>query len=299
MSGEKVRIGVYDPSLPGSENKMRACRDELDGKAVSLIRKLMESTGEWVFVDEIGYLESASTPFMTALRELMARKRVIAAARKQDTPFLTEIRTGGDAFCVDLDLPFGNIGCVIMASGMSRRFGGNKLLAEFCGRPMIEYVLAVTEGIFTGRVVVTRYPEIAALCENRGIDVILHDLPFRSDTVRLGLEAVSESDGCIFCPADQPLLRKDTVASLAMSAANDQVSIWRTAFGEVCGSPVLFPKWTFEQLAHLPEGKGGGYIARSYPEKVRTVSARDEYELMDADDRAAFELLSDIKRTRG
>ena len=29
------------------------------------------------------------------------------------------------------------VGCVIMASGLSRRFGANKLLADFCGQPML------------------------------------------------------------------------------------------------------------------------------------------------------------------
>ena len=29
------------------------------------------------------------------------------------------------------------IGCVIMASGLARRFGSNKLLADFGGRPML------------------------------------------------------------------------------------------------------------------------------------------------------------------
>ena len=29
------------------------------------------------------------------------------------------------------------VGCVIMASGVSRRFGSNKLLADFCGEPML------------------------------------------------------------------------------------------------------------------------------------------------------------------
>ena len=28
-----------------------------------------------------------------------------------------------------------SVGCVIMASGLARRFGSNKLLADFCGPP--------------------------------------------------------------------------------------------------------------------------------------------------------------------
>ena len=47
------------------------------------------------------------------------------------------------------------IGCVVMASGMGRRFGGNKLTADFLGGPMIQRVLAATEGMFRRRIVVT------------------------------------------------------------------------------------------------------------------------------------------------
>ena len=33
------------------------------------------------------------------------------------------------------------LGCVIMASGTGQRFGGNKLLADFGGRPLISCIL--------------------------------------------------------------------------------------------------------------------------------------------------------------
>lgn len=44
-------------------------------------------------------------------------------ARKQDLPFLNELRSRQDVFVVDLDRPFGHTGCVIMASGMGKRYG--------------------------------------------------------------------------------------------------------------------------------------------------------------------------------
>ena len=78
------------------------------------------------------------------------------------------------------------IGCVIMASGLAKRFGSNKLLAEFDGKPLLCRAFAVTEGLH--RVVVTRSTEVQTLCEECGIPVLHHALPFRSDTVRLGLE---------------------------------------------------------------------------------------------------------------
>ena len=57
--------------------------------------------------------------------------------------------------------------------------------------------------------------DYAALDRGRAVAVVLHDLPLRSDTVRLGLQALGEAAGCLFCPGDQPLLRRETVAELA------------------------------------------------------------------------------------
>ncbi|MGM9660172.1 MAG: NTP transferase domain-containing protein [Faecousia sp.] len=175
------------------------------------------------------------------------------------------------------------VGCVIMASGLGKRFGGNKLMADFRGQPMISRILAATDGLFARRVVVTRHADVAAFCRERGVEVVLHDLPNRSDTVRLGLEAVGDVEGCLFCPGDQPLLRQETVAALVSSWRDTPDAIWRTEFEGQPGAPVLFPRWAFGELRTLPQGKGGGYVAKKYPEQVRTLPVRDKYELMDVD----------------
>ena len=178
-----------------------------------------------------------------------------------------------------------------MASGMGRRFGGNKLMADFHGEPMIMRILAATEGLFARRVVVTRHEDIASICRTGGIPVILHTLPDRSDTVRLGLEAVGDVQGCLFCPSDQPLLRRETISALAAAAVSDTQSIWRPVCGGTPSSPVLFPRWAFDELMHLPAGMGGGYVVRKHPDRVRTFSVSDPRELMDADDPETLEIL--------
>ena len=175
------------------------------------------------------------------------------------------------------------VGCVIMASGLGRRFGGNKLMADFRGQPMIARALVATEGLFDRRVVVTRHGDVAAYCREQGAEVLLHDQPHRNDTLRLGLEAVGDVDGCLFCPGDQPLLRRETLAALVSSWQVEPDGIWRLESGGQPGAPILFPKWTFDELRTLPQGKGGGCVAKKYPERVRMHSVRDKYELMDVD----------------
>lgn len=179
---------------------------------------------------------------------------------------------------------FGNIGCVIMASGLAKRFGSNKLMEDFHGTPVIDHVLSAAEGLFAKRVVVTRNEEVANFCARKNLDVILHELPLRSDTIRLGLQKLGGSlDGCMFLQGDQPLIRRETITSMALTAMQNKTSIIQAACGDVCGSPVLFPNWTFPELLELPQGKGGNFIIKKYPEHVCTIQVRDSFELKDID----------------
>lgn len=263
---------------------MRVCPEGFLGLGNAALQRCAEADDEWASIDEIGYLETGCPEYCRGIRALMDGKRLAAVVRKQSLPFLEELCRRDDVFLVDLDAPFGNPGCVIMASGLGRRFGGNKLTADFRGKPLIQWTLDATEGIFRRRVVVTRHPAIGELCRGQEIPVVFHDMPYRSDTVRLGLQAImGEIDSCMFCPADQPLLRWDTVASLALNAFHEDKVIWRTAYGDEVGSPVMFPKWAFPELLALPERKGGSFVLKKYPGQVRLVPVRDKYELMDVD----------------
>ena len=189
---------------------------------------------------------------------------------------------------------FPKLGCVIMASGMGKRFGGNKLMADFCGKPMIQRALDATEGLFSNRVVVTRHESVAALCREQNVDVVLHDLPHRSDTVRLGLKALPNLDACMFLPGDQPLLRRETVAMLLDARKENPGSIIRPIHEDCEGSPVLFPSWAFPELRNLPEGKGGGVVIKKYPHALCGISVANPFELADADTPETLELLKGL-----
>ena len=191
---------------------------------------------------------------------------------------------------------FPRIGCVIMASGLGKRFGGNKLMADFRGKPMVQSALEATEGLFSKRVVVTRHESVAALCREQNVDVVLHDLPNRNDTVRLGLEALGELDCCMFLPGDQPLLRRETVANLLRSWQEHPDCMVRPIHEDTEGSPVLFPAWTFPELKNLPEGKGGGVVIQKHPHDIIRVSVSDPFELADADTPETLELLRQLTR---
>ena len=270
-SRETVQVGIFDATLPGPGNQMVLLQDGFTSLGVATLERCMESDSPWISIDEIGYLDALCESYHVALHKLLEKKQVAAVIRKQSLPFLEELSSREDAFVVDLDDPFGNVGCV------------NKLMADFHGQPMVCRILDATEGIFAKRVVVTRSEEVASLCQERDIQTVLHSFPHRSDTVRLGLEAISGTDRCMFTTSDQPLLRKETIAALALVSKNDSNVIWRTSCNGAHGSPVVFPKWSFPELLDLPEGNGGGFVVKKHPEHLRTVNVRDMYELKDVD----------------
>ena len=201
------------------------------------------------------------------------------------------------------------VGCVIMASGQATRFGSNKLLTDFRGKPLIYKALEITNtSLIAARVVVTRSPELADYCRGQGVEVLLHDLPGRNDTVRLGLEALLDDcpglAGCMFLPGDQPLLRRASVEALVWSfllnpalQKETERLIFRLGYQgpddpfPLLGSPVLFGRAHFPALCALPEGKGGHYLVDQHPECVKPVCTPNREELLDADTPQELETL--------
>lgn len=293
-TGQTVQVGAFDPTLPGPGNQMVLLPEGFAALGVPAIHRCAESDSPWVTVDEIGYLEAQCDRYHEAIRQLLEKKQVAMVVRKQKLPFLAELCNREDAFVVDMDAPFENVGCVIMASGLGKRFGGNKLMADFHGEPMILRALQASQALKAHRVVVTRHQDIAKLCKDLGVDVILHDMPHRSDTVRLGLEFLGNVDGCLFLPGDQPLLRRETVETMVWQWAQEKSAILRPFHGQTPGAPVLFPRWTFPELLQLPEGKGGGWVIHRHPECVKAFLVDDPYQLMDADTPETLALLRSI-----
>lgn len=214
------------------------------------------------------------------------------------------------------------IGCVIMASGKSRRFGENKLLAEFAGKSLIQTVVDLTSKnftdgdlsyknvsdeetinhdltgmeLFTKRLVLTRTREVEEICKKQNVPVIYHELQKRNEAIRLGIEEMQDMDGVLFCPCDQPLLKQSSLQNMItqfrenFEVGNKDV-ILRLCYGEKIGAPVLFGKGNFMELMNLPEGYGGSWICKQYPGRVRMVQAENLLELFDIDTKEELEYL--------
>lgn len=294
-----------------SSSQMEPCLDgflEIGIPAVLHAASISIEEAPFAVIDEIGYLEMSCQPFLDALISLFDARPVIAVIRKQSLPFLDSLKARPDVLVIDLDRPVVPIGCVIMASGLGKRFGSDKLMTSFQGKPLISQILQTTDSsLFAARIVVTRSKAVQDFCESSGISVLFHEFPDRNDTVRLGLSALLEAhpdlQGCIFVLGDQPLLSHETLETMALSFSAEAEShekkeqaIFRLFFQNEIGSPVLFPNQFFSELLHLPKGKGGSFILKNHPESVRLISARNSWELMDIDTPEDLKLLLDYIR---
>ena len=318
--GKEYVIGrprTLTPVPPKKGNNMTIVEDGFINCACPAIKKHLMTSADSVFViDELGYLESSCIPFQENIKNLLDNSRVLAVIRKQSTEFLDSIKSRADVLLIDIDNIFSSISCIIMASGMSKRFGTNKLLAAFNKNTLFENAINISRFVSFGKTLaVTRHDELVQICEREHIHCIKHNMPYRNDMVRLGVSHILKetccqksccTQGILFLPSDQPLITKTSLCLLFIyynsshfacnnadksSNANNDYSnnnnnnnkICRLAFNENAGAPVIFPACYYNELLTLPQGKGGGFIAKKHPAQVVLVPAQDEYELFDID----------------
>ena len=186
------------------------------------------------------------------------------------------------------------VGCVVMAAGNAERFGKNKLSAVLDGKTLLARAFdAVPAELVHAVAVVTQYPEAEALANEYGFLCLRNDRPElgQSRTIRLGTEALQGTCGAIvYMVADQPLLRRESVASLIRVWREDPTRIVAAAHGGVRGNPCIFPAEFFPELCALTGDIGGSAVIRRHGDRLRLMET-DPRELTDVDTPAALEQL--------
>lgn len=182
------------------------------------------------------------------------------------------------------------LGCVVMAAGDARRFGENKLAAEFQGKSLIRRALeAVPAEKFERVAVVTQYPEVEKLAGEFGFTSVRNPHPDWgiSYTIRLGLECVGECGAVLFQVSDQPMLRRETVAAEVEFFLQHPDKLVGLAHDGVRGNPCIFPAAFFPELLSLTEDHGGSSVIRRHEKELLLFEA-PALELEDADTRQAL-----------
>ena len=177
------------------------------------------------------------------------------------------------------------IGCVVMAAGEARRFGGDKLAAQVGGKSLLLRALeAVPAERCTAVAVVARRPDFLALAASFGFLPVENNRPDLglSRTVRLGLEALGDCRGAMFLAADQPLLRRASVERALDTFEEHPDRIAALACGGRRGNPCVFPASLFPELLALEGDTGGSAVIRRHADLLLLVDTPAE-ELADVD----------------
>ena len=185
------------------------------------------------------------------------------------------------------------LGCVVLAAGNARRFGENKLASALRGRSLILRALeAIPAECFDTVVVVTQYPEIMRLAKEFHFAAICNQAPHLglSHSIALGLTGLRDCDGAAFVVADQPLLRRDSVAALTQLWRTHPDKIAALGHNGVRGNPCLFPARLFGDLMALTGDRGGSSVIRCHEEDLILLDVPAE-ELTDVDTPQALEAL--------
>lgn len=104
-SGDFVQIGKYVSGADGQSHKMEPIPQSFEQHGCRLLEQCLNSTSEWVSIDEIGYLDASSERYSQTILKLLECKQVLAVLRKKDFPFLNELKARDDVCVIDLDIP--------------------------------------------------------------------------------------------------------------------------------------------------------------------------------------------------
>ena len=182
---------------------------------------------------------------------------------------------------------FEEVGGIILAAGVGRRFGGPKQLLPWRGKPFIRHVaLTALEAGLSPVVVV-----VGASAQQ--VQEAIQDLPVRivinpdwqsgqSFSIKAGLSGLNEFSGAaLFLLADQPQVSVQFIQSLVESHRRTLAPIVAPQIDGKRGNPVLFDSNTFPDLYSLQGDSGGRDLFSRYP--IHWVPWHDYRFLMDID----------------
>lgn len=190
--------------------------------------------------------------------------------------------------------------CILLASGLSRRFQGeNKLFYQVEGLPMYRRVLSCAccvreelkaeQGWEVQIVLVTAYEEIAAEAGKASALAVRNREPEAgiSHSVRLGVQAADPKpdDWLLFSVCDQPWLRAEEVKAMITRTIRSGKGIGALSFQGEPGNPVLFRGDYRGELCALLGDRGGKSVLRNHLEDVVLTEVSNAKALSDVDER--------------
>lgn len=181
------------------------------------------------------------------------------------------------------------VALVLLAAGLSRRFGSPKQLFSFRDRPLVRLMAEKALASRASPVYVVLGAcrgEVAAALEGLPVQT-LYNPDFeagQSTSVRRGLEAAAGAEAILFLPVDMPFLEVATLDRLVAAWEADRPAAVVPVYAGERGAPVLWDRRCFPDLARLEGDQGGRQLlsvkGKGVPKEIR-VGAGESWALVE------------------
>lgn len=185
---------------------------------------------------------------------------------------------------------------LVLAAGMSARFGQNKLLLPFGGMPVVRRaVLAALEAEVGAVVVVTGHQRELVVAALQGLSVAFVDNPdYRKgeilSSIQAGLRALepTSAQAALIALGDQPLVPAWVFRRLAQAYTQRCGSILAPIFAGQRGHPVLIDRRWWEHALALRRGTPLRTLLQAHATEVVTLQVNTDAVLRDVDTPQAY-----------
>jgi molybdenum cofactor cytidylyltransferase len=168
---------------------------------------------------------------------------------------------------------------ILLAAGLSTRFGRQKLLQPYRGELLVRKTARcfLDAGLQPVVAVVSSDPAFGDALA--GLPVTMVENPNPEDgvstSIAIGLRALPEtSSAALIGVADQPYLTADAIQALLDAFVPGRIVVPR--FGDHRGNPPVFDRRFFPDLMQLRGDRGGQVVVNAHPEAVVEVSLAEE-----------------------
>ena len=182
---------------------------------------------------------------------------------------------------------------IIMASGLSRRMGTDKLLLPVDGIAIVERVMQAADASrIDDIIVVYQNPAVRKLAERYRIRQAYNPdaAQGQSASVKAGVRAAAPDTGAyMFLTGDQPRINAAAINLLVNAWRSHKENIIIPVYGGRRGSPSVFPALLRDKLLALAGDTGGRAVIEQAPEIVRCIDMPDADAGIDIDTPEEYE----------
>ncbi|OGL00822.1 MAG: hypothetical protein A3E31_14405 [Candidatus Rokubacteria bacterium RIFCSPHIGHO2_12_FULL_73_22] len=168
------------------------------------------------------------------------------------------------------------IAAIVLAAGLARRMGRQKLLLALQGKPVVRWAVEALLPLVEEVVVVTGREDAAVREALAGLAVRYAQNPRpesgQGSSIAVGVAALKPwTRAALIALGDQPRLPAAVVPALLAAHARSGKAIVAPVYGGAQGNPVLFAASVFPELRALAGDAGARAVVAADPERVARV----------------------------